>query len=244
VVVLVHAVGIDLTYWDAQIAALCEKFDVLAYDLLGHGSSAAPPIGYEIEEHANDLGAIICGTGAGSAHIVGLSVGGMIAQTLAVRQPNLVRSLTLIDTVAQFPDQAKAALRQRAETVRTGGMQAVLQMTLDRWFTPDFMRRRPDVIDRVTKTLLGGSATVHAAMWDAISRFDVGSRLSMVRCPALVMVGEKDPTTPPEASRFIADGIEGARLEILLNASHMSPLEKSVEVNEKLLDFLSQVSSN
>lgn len=237
-VVLVHAIGLDLTFWGEQLAALGSDFDVIAYDLLGHGNSSAPPHRYDLDSMAADLAAVIEGVVGTAAHVIGVSLGGMIAQTLAVKHPGLVRSLSLIDTSATFSDQARELIRQRAQATRLDGMEAMLQQTIERWFTHSFTCRRPDVIDRVSKTLQRNSSTVHAATWDAISKLDVAPLLSSLQCPTLVMVGEKDSTTPVAASRLIADQIRGAHLHVLPGISHMSPIEAPLEVSSRLLDFL------
>jgi 3-oxoadipate enol-lactonase len=236
-VVLVHAVGMDLTYWERQIEALEPAHDVVAFDLRGHGSSSRCS-GYGFDALAGDLAAVIAQADNGPAHIVGLSVGGMIAQTLAVAQPELVRSLSLVDTVSTFADPVRTALRARAQTVRFAGMGAILQPTLERWFTPEFAARRPEIIDRVGKTLLVADKDVHAAMWETIATLDVAPRLGALRMPTLVLVGEKDPTTPPAASQAIADSISQARLSVLHGVSHISPVEAPDAVNAHLIRFL------
>lgn len=237
-VVLVHAVALDLTYWDPQIGALAEGHDVVAYDLAGHGASAPPGLPLTFDEAARDLARVISEANAGPACVVGLSLGGMIAQTLALARPDLVQALCLMDTVSTFADAARAAVRGRAEQVRAGGMEAIVGPTLERWFTPDFAARRPDVLDRVRKTLRAADPQVHAAMWDMISTLDMAPRLAEIDKPTLVMVGALDPTTPVAASEAIAGGIAGARLEIIPSASHMAPLERPEEVNRHLLSFL------
>ncbi|MEP9353984.1 alpha/beta fold hydrolase [Xanthobacter sp. KR7-65] len=237
-VVLVHAVGLDLTYWDRQIGALADAFDVIAYDLAGHGASPAPGLPFAFDDAAADLARVIETAEAGAACVVGLSVGGMIAQTLALARPDLVRALCLMDTVSTFAEAGRAAVRGRGAQVRAGGMEAIVVPTLERWFTPGFAARRPDVLDRVAKTLRAADPDVHAAMWDMISTLDVAPRLDQIDRPTLVMVGEKDPTTPVAASEVIARGIPGARLEIIPDASHMAPIEAPEEVNRLLLGFL------
>ena len=239
-VVLVHAVGLDLTYWDQQISALTSNYDVVAYDLRGHGRSTTCAK-YDFSALAGDLSSVITKADNGPAHVVGLSVGGMIAQTMALSRPELVRSLTLIDTVSTFSDEVRAALRARAYTVRSAGMGAIVQTTLERWFTADFAVRRPDVMDRVTKTLISCEAGVHASMWDTIATLDVAPALHALRVPTLVLVGEDDPTTPPAAARVIAERIQQARLAIIPGVSHISPVEAPQIVNRKLIEFLDAV---
>src|SRR4051794_12232711 len=144
-VVLVHAIGLDLTYWSAQIEALAPHYDVVAYDLRGHGRSSTPLTGYDFPTLRDDLASVIAQTGKNAAHVIGLSVGGMIAQWLAFSTPALLKSLVLIDTAACFGDAVRRSLSQRAQTTRFSGMGAILQTTLERWFTPEFASHRPDI---------------------------------------------------------------------------------------------------
>src|ERR1700722_768243 len=237
-VVLVHAAGGDLTYWGDQIEMLQTFCDVVAYDLPGHGGSARPAKGFGFADAVATLTKVIADADAGPAHIIGLSVGGMIAQNLALARPDLVRSLALVDTTSTFPDAVRTALLDRARLTRAEGMGAILKQTLERWFTADFIKRRPDVIDRITKTLLADDPEIHAAMWEMIATLDTAPRLPTIDKPTLVVVGEQDPTTPVTASRAIAERIPGAVLHIVPNASHMAPLEKPSLVNEILQGFL------
>ena len=240
-VVLVHPVGLDLTYWGAQIESLRGDHDVIAYDLPGHGRSASRPEDWTLDQAAAMLGDVVSSTGTAPANVVGLSVGGMIAQAFALVRPDLVRSLTLIDTAAAFPGPARAGMRERAATVRTGGMPAVIGSTLDRWFTPETRTRRPDLIDRVTKTLLADDATIHAAMWEMIAELDLVDALHRVTCPTLILVGEHDPSTPPATAASLAQHIAGSRMHLIRKASHMSPLEQPDVINGHLARFFASL---
>lgn len=240
-VVFVHAVGLDLTWWGPQVEAASARYRVVAFDLLGHGASSHPRRGYSLEELAADLAAVIRGVGASSAHVVGHSVGGMIAQVLAVQQPEIVRSLTLIATAASFSEAGRNAIRQRGQVTRAGGMGAILQATIERWFTPEFVARRPDVIDRCIKILLNNSKEIHAAMWEGIARHDTTARLGTLRCPALVLAGEQDTATPPQVARALAAMIPGAQLKIIPAAAHLAPVEAPQLVNDEILKFLGAV---
>ena len=240
-VVLIHAVGLDLTYWDRQIASLGNTHDVVAFDLPGHGRSPGTPADWTLDKAAAMLAGVIRATGAPCAHLVGLSVGGMIAQAAALAHPALVRSLTLIDTAASFAETGRAAMRQRAKATRAGGMPAVLRSTLERWFTPETMAARPDLIDRVTKTLLRDDPAVHAAMWDMIAELDLVAELHRVSCPTLILVGEHDQSSPPAAARQLRDGIDGATMHVIPHAAHLSPLERPEVVDGYVLPFLAMV---
>ena len=165
----------------------------------------------------------------------------MLAQHFALEHPELVRSLCLIGSACTFPDPARQALRERAAAIRQGGMQAVLRASLERWFTPEFRQRRPDVIDRASKSVLAADPAVQAAMWDMIAALDTQERLASLTCPTLVLVGSEDPSTPPAAARLIGERIAGARVEIIPGASHMATLEVPEVVNSFLETFVAQV---
>jgi 3-oxoadipate enol-lactonase len=188
----------------------------------------------------DDLASVIRDTGKTAAHVIGLSLGGMIAQWLAFSTPALLRSLVLIDTAASFSDLVRTSLTQRAQTTRFSGMGAILQPTLERWFTPEFASRRPDVLDRASKTLLANNKDVHAAMWDTIAGLDTGQRLKSVTAHTLVLVGERDSSTPVASAEAIAHQLPNAELFVLANSSHMTTLEVPELVNDKLLSFLSR----
>ena len=240
-IVLVHAVGLDLTYWDRQIEALSGTRDVLAFDLPGHGRSAGGPESWTFDEGTATIARLIDALNAGPAHLVGISFGGMLAQKVVLAHPERVRSLALIATAPTFAEPVRASMRARAEAVRKGGMAAVLESTLQRWFTAETFVRRPDVVDRASKTLLGDDPTVHAAIWDLIADdFDVLGRLGEIRCPTLVLVGDSDPSTPPSVAATLADGIRGARRVVLHATSHMATVESPAAVSAELVRFFSE----
>lgn len=181
---------------------------------------------------------MIHGLDTGPAHLVGLSVGGIISQALTVAQPDRVRSLSLIDTAAAFAEPGRVAMRERAVAARRDGMAAVLETTLRRWFTAETERDRPHLIDRVTKTLLADDPLVHAALWDMIAPLDLVSDLHRIACPTLILVGAFDPNSPPAAARVLKENITGSEMHIIENASHLAPLEKAEEINAHLIRFL------
>lgn len=241
-VVLMHGVGLDLTYWDLQIAALSETHDVIAFDMPGHGLSGKLPHPPSFGEMAAILAGVIEHTGTGPAHLVGISVGGMIAQTFALQRQDLVRSLSLVATLCTFSDAVRAILRERARVSREGGMSVIAPLSLQRWFPEAFRARRPDVMDRATKSLLRQDAEFHASMWDMIASLDLEARLPSLSCPTMVVAGAEDPNAPPAAARQIAGLIPGSELHELAGAGHFPPIELTDAFNELLVDFLRRQS--
>ena len=211
-----------------------------AFDWPGHGRSRPLAGETSFERMAETVQSVVEEVGGGPAHIVGLSMGSMVAQIFALNHPAAVRSLCLIGSACTFPEPVRQGMRRRAATIRAGGMQAVVEESLARWYTPGFRQRRPDVIDRATKTILGSDPQVQAAMWEMIAGLDTKARLASLACPTLVLVGAEDPSTPPDAARVIAGQIPGARVEVIAGASHMVPTEAPDAISDLLETFLAR----
>lgn len=241
-VVLIHAVGHDLTYWDRQMEALAPHFNVVAFDLPGHGSSTGDAASWSFDYAAALVASLIEHVSSKPVHLIGLSFGSMIAQATVLARPDLIRSLVLIGTASDFPNQAREALKARANAVRAGGMAAVVAPSLERWFTAGFRSTRSDVMDRLEKTLLRDDPLHHAAIWDLISTLNLREHLGRIRVPALVLVGEQDASTPPEAAKQVADAIPAAKLEVLPGAAHIVTIEAPHALNQSLENFLSAPS--
>ena len=137
-------------------------------------------------------------------HLVGLSLGGMVAQMLAVDHPSFVSSLTLCDTRCDVGPPQAQVLEERARAVEEGGMSALVKSILERWFSPGFSARRPDVVAEVEKLLLAADPVVNAQTWRAIARLNVASRLPNLHLPALVINGSLDNSIPPGEGERLA----------------------------------------
>jgi 3-oxoadipate enol-lactonase len=240
-VLFLHAVGLDLTWWDHQFPALRQDHDIVAFDLPGHGLSARLKGALTFEALASVAAEVITRLDAGPAHVVGLSVGGMIAQTLALVRPDLVFSLTLVATVCTFDDPVREALRERARLARNDGMAVIAPLTQKRWFPPAFRQQRPDILDRAAKSLLSNDPGVHAAMWEMIATLDLEARLPAIACSTLVVAGTEDVNAPVAAGQRIADLIPGGSLHALPRVGHFPPIEAPALFNELLRAHLNGV---
>ncbi|WP_158795614.1 alpha/beta fold hydrolase [Pedobacter sp. L105] len=236
-VVLVHAVGLDLTLWGSQIAALQQDYDVVALDLPGHGLSEQLPGELSFTKFAAVLIRLITDLNAGPVHLAGISFGGMVIQTAALERPDLVRSLTLIGTSCTFPEPVRTALKERARFVRNEGIRALAPVSLARWFTPGFAERRPDVIDLITKILIRQEPLFHASMWDMISTLDNLEGLKQISVPAMVIVGEEDTSTPVLTAEMLSEALHTEHIHVVPNASHLVVLEAPEIINDLLLGF-------
>lgn len=237
-VVLSHALGLELGMWDALAAALAPRHEVLRYDHRGHGGSAVPAGPYRMDELVDDAARVIREWGAGPVAWVGLSLGGMVGQGLAIRHPELVRSLVLANTTAHYPEAAQAAWAQRIAAVEQGGLEAIAGMVMERYFHAGFRSGRPDALAAFRAALLRTSAAGYAATCHAVREVDWLERLPQVRCPTLVIAGALDVGAPVAMSQAIAERIPGARLEVLAEASHLSVAEQPQQFAALVEGFL------
>lgn len=241
-VILIHAVGLDLTYWDRQIEALTAHHHVVALDLPGHGRSARAPHSGSIVELADDVAMVIDDLGPRPVHVVGHSFGGMVAQELAISYPDRVRSLTLAATAAGFSEDVRDYLRGHGSAVSAQGMSAALP-SLPLSLAGGTRQRRPDLLERLTKTTLAMDPAVYAAAWSEIAKFDALDRLSAIRCPTLLLVGDEDRNTPPAASTELAQAIPRSEMVVIPGVSHMVPMEAAERFNKELIRFLRTIET-
>lgn len=241
-VILIHAVGLDLTYWDRQIEALTARHHVVALDLPGHGRSARAPHSGSIVELAHDVAMVVDELGPLPVHVVGHSFGGMVAQELAISYPDRIRSLTMAATAAHFSEEVRDYLRGHGSAVSAQGMSAALP-SLALCLAGGTHQTRPDLLERLTKTTLAMDPAVYAAAWSEIAKFDALDRLSGIRCPTLLLVGDEDRNTPPAASAELVHGIPDAEMVVIPGASHMVPMEAAERFNRELIRFLQTVGT-
>jgi 3-oxoadipate enol-lactonase len=233
-VVLLHALGLDWRMWEPVMAPLSQGRHVFAYDIRGHGSAAGSPSPHTMADTATDLFGVLDAFGVDSAHVVGLSYGGGIAQTAAVARPERFASLSLLATT----DHPFDAFENRARSAETDGMAAQEEPSLTRWFTPEALAANGWGVRYARDMVLGGNVTDWAAAWRAFIGLDVMNRLTSFDAPTLVLAGELDASTTPEIMTAIAKRIRGATYQELPGTPHMQTLECPDLVAAALDEFL------
>jgi 3-oxoadipate enol-lactonase len=229
-VVLSHALGLDSAMWDDYAAHLAGNgWQVLRYDHRGHGGSAAPAGPYSMDDLVDDAARVVREWGRGPVTWIGLSMGAMVGQGLAICHPDLVDRLVLANTTARYPEAAAATWSQRIATVESQGMAGVAEMVVERYLHADFRAARPEATDVIRNRLLRDDAAGYAASCHAVANVDWLDHLAKVRCPTLVIAGERDTGAPPAMGQAIAEHIPGAVLDIIADASHLSVLETPEE---------------
>lgn len=227
VVVLGHALGCDLGMWDEVAARLRERFTVVRYDQRGHGRSPAPGGAFGIEALADDAAGLIDSLRCGPVHFVGLSMGGMAGQALAVRRPELLRTLVIANSAAFYDAAARAMWQARIDTVRAQGMAAIVDGALERWFTPAFRTdaaRGAARVQALRGTLERCDAGAYVRACEAVAGIDFRATNPRIACPTLVIAGTLDEATPPAMAEAIRESIPQARLASIA-AAHLSAVE-------------------
>jgi pimeloyl-ACP methyl ester carboxylesterase len=234
--VLLHPVGLDRATWWSLSASLAKDFTVVSCDLPGHGDTPRLQESAIMADYAAAVVALIEHLGLGPVVLLGESFGGMIAQTVAVEAPQHVRALIAVACPARVPLEARQVLAARGKVAQEGGMQAVLQDTLQRWFSPDLMA--DPAVQAVAERLLSDDVEGWAAAWLAMSQFDIVSRLSLIAVPTLCVAGGKDVSAPVSVMKVIAEGVSGAEFTIIPDAPHMLHIEYPREFDNAVRSFL------
>jgi 3-oxoadipate enol-lactonase len=233
--VLLNSIGTDMDLWDPALPALRKSFRLLRIDTRGHGASDAPAGDYTLAGLAGDVFAAMDAAGLREAAVAGVSLGGMIAMEMALMQPDRVSHLALICTSATMDP---AAWNDRIAKVRTEGMASIAEMAMGRFLTPDFLQANPALAATLRRQLTTMPATGYAGCGAAIRDMALAERLGQIGCPALVVTGTNDVSTPFEGhGEHLVRSIPGAKCQSL-PAAHLAPLDAPGELAAGLVTFL------
>ena len=237
-VVLLNSLAADLAMWEPQVPALAARFRVLRFDTRGHGRSSAPPPPYTIDRLADDLFAVVRACGARPAHVVGLSLGGVVAAAAVLREPAAFASLAICDSRVAMPAEFRQGIDDRNRLVRENGMGAVVQPFIERWFTPETRRAPTAAIASVERMIRTTSVDGFVGCAEALKDAQVLERLGEIRLPSLFLVGTADAAVPREVMLDQQRRVAGARYAEVDGAGHLSNLERPAAFNAALLAFL------
>lgn len=237
VLMMSNSLSSNMSMWAPQVAALKQRFRIVRYDSRGHGMSSSPARPYSIAELGRDALAILNALNIPKAHWLGLSKGGMVGQWLATHHGERLDKVILANTAAHMgpPD----LWNQRIRLVGAQGMSAIVEGTLERWFTRRFLDSGSPVIGDVHAMVSTTPPQGYMGCSAAIRDMDQREAITTIRNRVLVIVGAHDPATPPAAGAFIASRIAGARLETL-DAAHVSNLEQPEAFTKAVADFLGE----
>jgi 3-oxoadipate enol-lactonase len=235
-VLLSNSLGTTLNMWEEQMPALAPHFRVVRYDQRGHGGSPAPPGPYSLGELGHDVLGLLDRLELERVSFVGASMGGMTGMWLAINAPERIDCLAVCCTSAHIPPRDNWL--KRAELVRSSGVEAIVDASLERWLTPAMRNRHPQRVEELAETLRSLDAEGYAACCEALADADLRDRLDEIRAPTLVITGEDDLSTPPDHGRQIADLVEDSECLMLSPARHLANVERPDEVNRALLAHL------
>ena len=242
VVMLCNSLSSNLSMWDAQVPALCDAgYRVVRYDARGHGASTVATGATSIADLADDALALLDHLELPRVHFCGLSLGGMTGQWLATHHASRLDSLALCATAAYM---GPAELwDQRIAAVAAGGMAAVVDATIARWFTAASQRRIPDEVARIRDGILATPVAGYSACCAAIRDMDQRESIRAIRVPTAVLVGADDPSTPGSAATLLHERIAGSTLTVIPETQHFFNVENPAAFNAALLGFLRRVSA-
>jgi 3-oxoadipate enol-lactonase len=237
-VVLIHGLADDHRLWRHQVPALATRFRTVAIDIRGHGSSPKPPGPYSVPLFATDVVALLDQLGIERASFIGLSMGGGISQTLALRHAERVQAIALLSTSSSFPQKTRDRFHSRAATAEREGMGPIVASMIERWFTPHFRAEHPDEVELTRATVLANDPFAFAAAARANAERDWTNALDAIRCPVLFIGGAEDPGDARHSAATFAEHLPQLEAHIIDNASHLLPVERPLITNDLLLRFL------
>jgi 3-oxoadipate enol-lactonase len=240
VVVLVHALSTDLTFWDMQVPVWASRYRVVRFDIRGHGRSQPPQGTYGFDEMADEVIRLLDHLNVQKAGFVGLSLGGMVGQCLGIKAPHRFSALVLAETNARTPDNLKDMWRQRITAVTGGGMETQVEGSVSRWFTPEFRAQAPLTVEWIAGLVRRTHPLGFMACCRAIENLDYFDRLGEIKVPTLALAGANDMAAPPANLQAIANQIAGAEFAVVDRAAHLGNIEQPVAFAEIVGAFLAK----
>ena len=235
----VTGIANDLSMWDGQVAALERDFNVLRYDLRGHGGTPASGGAYTIELLVSDLAALLDQLNIRRTSVIGLGLGGAIAQAFALAHPDRVDKLMPCCCRARMVPDFAAMWHKLRETVSMNGLESIVEPTVQRWFSEDFKSRYPEVLEKIRKMIRGTTQEGYMGVTAAFLGLDVEAELGSIKAPTLYVSGAEDKLGgPPALMEGLAAKVKGARHVSVPNAAHIANIQNPEGFNRVLMDFL------
>jgi 3-oxoadipate enol-lactonase len=235
VLMLSNSLGTTLAMWEAQVKPFTQHFRLVRYDRRGHGKSGAPKGPYNMERLGRDVLAVLDGLGLKTIKWCGLSMGGMVGQWLGANAPERIERMVLTNTSSYFPD--KNGWNDRLKMVEEKGIEAFAAPNMARWFTPGFLERAPQTVAPIQAMFAATPLDGYLGCGAAVRDMDHRALLPKITVPTLVIAGQHDGATPPEANEYISQHIPGAKY-MTLDAAHMSNVEQPDAYTDAVLGFL------
>src|SRR5918996_210065 len=239
----VTGIANDLTMWDGQVRALERDFRILRYDLRGHGGSEATAGDYSIQLLVSDLKDLLDSLNVEKTHLVGLGLGGAIVQAFAIEHPDRLHTLMPSCCRARMVPDFAAMWHKLRQTVQRDGLEAIVEPTVQRWFSEDFKAAHPDVLDKIRSMIRGTTVQGYLGVSAAFLGLDVEDALGRITAPTFYVSGTQDKLGgPPDLMRRLSEKVRGARHVSVPKAAHIANIQNPEGFNRVLLDLLQQRS--
>jgi 3-oxoadipate enol-lactonase len=239
-VMLIHGVGADLSSWDAIAPALADDFTVLRLDLRGHGKSGHIEGDCSLADFVRDVVDVLADSDVVRAHVVGFSLGGLIAQGLALDHAELVDRMVLLSAVAGRTADERDRMQSRVAILREKGIAAISGASQERWFTPAFIAANPEIVRSRMEQLHNNHAISYLAAYTAFATGDLADRLHAIHASTLIATGEHDSGSSPRMAHLMHERIAGSELCILPGLRHSVLVEAPERISALVLGFLRQ----
>ncbi|VCU69819.1 3-oxoadipate enol-lactonase 2 [Pigmentiphaga humi] len=238
-VVLIHGVGLDLRMWDALEREIGGRCELVRYDMLGHGGTPLEAHEPDLDCYVEQLGKVLDAEGLSRPCIVGYSMGGLVAGRFAALHPERVDRLVLMSTVFRRSEEERQAVRARLRQAESGHAAANAEVSLARWFSPEFAAAHPAAVAVVRHRLLSNRREDFLAAYRVFATADeaLPQAASAIRCPTLVMTGEQDSGSTARMARELSQAVAHAALHIEPGQKHMLPVEAARAVAGMLARF-------
>ena len=240
-VTFVTGIANDISLWDGQVPALARGFKVLRYDLRGHGGSESTPGDYTIDILVRDLRTLLDELKVEKSSLVGLGLGGALAQAFAIQHPQRVERLMPCCCRAQMVPEFAALWHKLRDTVRQNGLESIVEPTVQRWFSEDFKAAHPEVLDKVRRMIRGTTQQGYLGVTGAFLGLALAPRLGEIKAPTLYVSGADDHLGgPPPLMQALSEKVKGARHVSVPKAAHIANIQHPEGFNQVLKEFLAQ----
>ena len=236
-IVLSNSLGATMEMWEPQMPLLTQHYRVLRYDTRGHGGSETAPGAFGFTELVADLVAVMDAHGVGRADVMGLSLGGMTGLGLALNHPDRVHRLVCADARADATEMFRQNFAGRAAKVREGGLEAVLDQTIDMWFTPEFIAANPETVAHVRAMVMSNDPAGYVATCEALPTLDYLKDLGRIEAEVLYIVGDADKGAPPDTMRDMAERTPRGRFVEIASAGHVANVNQPAAYDAALVEF-------
>jgi len=237
--VLCHALATRQELWDRQRAALSRKFSIVSFDLRGHGESSPPGNGdYSFESQAADVIALMDHLDISSAALVGISVGGEVAQVTAARHPHRFERLMLSSTACHTGPARASTWESRIQEAERRGMTGIASATVSRWFSESFASENAEVMEWCRQCVASTNLESYVGLARVIQAMDLRPMLGAISCPTMVLCGDQDHNTGPKTAQVLAHLIPDSQLAIFEGSGHFPNIEAAEHFNRTIEKFV------